>query len=100
VWPVLLLAVAVWFYRAALSENETALVMVDGEVKFFEVTRQTGSITDSDIERDTIHSWDMMVGNIRFTNANPALKKYMEGDKYRVYFTSTTYQILSAEKIS
>jgi hypothetical protein len=98
IWAVVLLFVAIWLFRAFFNRGETALEMVEGVVKFNETVSQTGSVMDSDIDRTTIHDYEMWVGATRFSNASPVLIKYMEGDTYTVYYTSSTHQVLSVEK--
>ena len=69
-------------------------------VNFVKVEHKTGSVTDSEIDRTTVHSYEMHVGSVAFSNANPALIELMQGDVYAVYYTSSTHQILSAELIA
>jgi hypothetical protein len=42
----------------------------------------------------------MHLGTESFSNANPALIEYMQGDVYAVYYAKDTKQILSVELIS
>jgi len=95
-----------------LADKELELATVESElflfdlryarrvVSFVKVGRKTGSITDAEVDRTTVHSYEMRVGGVQFDNANPALIEYMQGDIYAVYYTNSTRQILSVEFIS
>jgi len=100
IWVVVLLFVAIWLFRSFFFRSEIVVEKVEGVVKFNETVSQTGSIMDSDLDRTEIHDYEMWVGFTRFTNASPVLSKYMEGDTYTVYYTSSTHQVLSVEKSS
>ena len=69
-------------------------------VNFVKVESKTGSVTDLQINRRTVYSYEMRVGGVAFSNANPALIERMQGDIYAVYYTSSTRQILSAQFIT
>jgi len=98
--PVILLAVSVWLFSSTRTKVDDMVEKAEGEVNFVKVESQTGSVTDSDIDRMTVHSYEMRVGGVPFDNANPALIEYMQGDVYAVYYTNSTRQILSVEFIS
>jgi len=98
IWVVFLLLAAAWMFRSFFNPVKTELLKTEGEVKFIKVTSQTGSVMDADIDRQTLHSYEMWVEGVGFSNANPGLIKYMEGEKYTVYYLSSTEKILSAEK--
>ena len=98
--PVILLAVAGWFFSGSRNKIDQTLEKAEGVVNFIKVQSKTGSVTDSEIDRSTVYSYEMHVGGDSFRNANPALIEYMQGDVYAVYYTNSTRRILSAELIS
>ena len=98
--PMVLLGVAIWLFSSTFNKIDQTIEKAEGVVKFVLVKDQTGSVMDSDIDRITVESYQMFVGNKIFTNANPALIPHMQDDVYAVYYTNSTRQILSAELIS
>ncbi len=98
--PVVLIAISIWFFSGASNKTDTMIEKAEDVVNFVKVESKTGSIADSEIDRFTIQSYEMRVGGIAFTNANPALTEHMQGDVYAVYYTNSTQQVLSAEFIS
>ena len=98
--PVILLAVSGWLFSGARNKVDETVEKAEGVVNFVKVESKTGSVTDAEIDRTTVYSYEMHVGGVPFSNANPALIEYMQGDVYAVYYTNSTRQILSAEFIS
>jgi len=98
--PIILLAVSGWLYSGSRNKVDDTVEKVEGVVNFVKVESKTGSVTDLEINRTTVHSYEMHVGGMPFDNANPALIEIMQGDIYAVYYTNSTHQILSAEFIS
>jgi len=98
--PVILLAISGWLFSGTRTKVDDTVEKAEGVVNFVKVESQTGSVTDSDIDRTTVHSYEMHVGGDPFDNANPALIELMQGDVYAVYYTNSTRQILSVEFIS
>lgn len=98
--PVILLVVAGWLFSGTRNKVDDKVEKAEGVVNFVKVERKTGSITDSEIDRTTIQSYEMRVGGEHFDNANPTLIEYMQDDIYAVYYTNSTRQILSVEFIS
>ena len=97
---VALLAIFGWLVSGARNKVDDTVEKAEGVVNFIKVESKTGSVTDLEIDRTTVHSYEMRVGGVHFDNANPALIEYMQGDIYTVYYTNSTRQILSAEFIS
>ena len=97
--PVILLVIAGWLFSGARNNVDDKVEKTEGVVSFVKVESKTGSITDSEIDRTTVHSYEMHVGGVRFDNVNPALIEYMQGEIYAVYYTNSTRQILSVESI-
>jgi hypothetical protein len=98
--PVILLAAAGWLFSGSRNKIDETVEKAEGVVNFVKVQSKTGSVTDAEIDRTTVSSYEMHVGGVPFSNANPALIEFMQGDVYAVYYTSSTRQILSAEFIS
>ncbi len=98
--PVILLAISVWLFSGAFTKVDAAVEKTEGVVNFIKVERKTGSVTDAEIDRTVVHSYEMRVGGVAFSNANPALIEYMQGNIYAVYYTNSTHQVLSAEFIA
>jgi hypothetical protein len=98
--PVILLAISGWLFSGTRNKVDDKVERTEGVVNFVKVESKTGSITDAEIDRTTVHSYEMRVGGVHFDNANPALIEYMQGDMYTVYYTNSTKQILSVEFIS
>ena len=98
--PVILLAVAGWLFSGLRNKIDETVEKSEGVVNFIKVESKTGSVTDSEIDRMTVYSYEMRIGGVGFDNANPALIEYMQGDIYAVYYTNSTRQILSAEFVS
>jgi len=65
----------------------------------YNVSNNTGSANDAEIDRYTIESTSMNVGGDVFDNVSPAVVKYMEGKRVVVYYTSSTQQVLSVEVV-
>ena len=98
--PVILLAISGWLILGTRNKVDDSIEKAEGVVKFVKVESKTGSVTDFESDRITVHSYEMHIGGGHFDNANPAMIKYMEGDIYAVYYTNSTRQILSVELIS
>jgi len=98
--PIILLAITGWLFSGSRNKVDDVLEKTEGEVKFVKVQSKTGSVTDMEIDRMTVLSYEMHVGGVAFENANPALIEHMQGDIYAVYYTNSTRKILSAELIS
>jgi hypothetical protein len=98
--PVVLVGIAGWMFSGAANKVDDAIDVAEGVVEFVKVTSQTGFVSDAEIDRTTVHSYEMRVGWEAFSNANPALIEYMQGDTYAVYYTNSTRQILSVALIS
>jgi hypothetical protein len=88
------------FSRGLFTKVDYSLQKAEGEVQFVKVEKLSGSVTDPAYKRKKVESYEMHVGGEAFSNANPALVGYMQGDVYAVYYTKTTRQILSVEYIS
>jgi hypothetical protein len=97
---VILLFGAGWLFRGIHTEVDDAVQKVQGEVKFVKVEDKSGLMTEPAAQRMRVARYEMCVGPQVFSNVNPALVEYMQGEKYAVYFTKTTRQILSVEQIS
>ena len=98
--PVILLAITGWLFSGMRKKVDDIVEKTEGVVNFVKVESRTGSVTDLEIDRITVHSYEMRVGGVHFSNANPALIEHMQGDVYAVYYTNSTQQILSLEFIS
>jgi hypothetical protein len=98
IWVAVLMFVAIWLFRAFFKREDPVIAKAEGVVKFNQTVSQTGSVTDMEIDRTTIHDYEMWVGFTRFSHASPVLSKYMEGDTYTVYYISPTLTVLSVEK--
>ena len=96
---IILLLLAAWCYRGMRTEVDDTVQKVRGEVNFVKVEAKTGSITAPAAQRMTVSGYEMCVGSEVFKNINPALIEFMDGKDYTVYFTKTTRQILSVEKL-
>ncbi|MBL8049907.1 MAG: hypothetical protein JNM46_01680 [Anaerolineales bacterium] len=88
------------FGRGLFNKVDYSVQKAQGEVQFVKVEKLSGSPTDPTYKRKKVESYEMHVGGESFSNANPALIEYMQGDVYAVYYTKTTRQILSVEYIS
>lgn len=95
---VILLLLAAWSFRGIHTEVDDPVQKVQGEVNFVKVENKT--MTEPAAQRMTVSRYEMCVGPQVFGNVNPALIEYMQGEKYIVYFTKTTRQILSVEQIA
>ena len=98
--PIILLAISGWLFSGTRNKVDERLEKTEGVVNFVKVESKTGSVADAEIDRTTVHSYEMRVGGVHFDNANLALIETMQGDMYAVYYTNSTRQILSAEFIS
>lgn len=98
--PIILLAITGWLFSGSRNKVDQMIEKAEGVVNFVKVESKTGSVTDFEIDRTTVYSYEMRVGGVGFNNANPALIEHMQGDIYAVYYTNSTRQILSAEFIS
>jgi len=96
----ILLLITLWVMRGVFTKVDSTIVMAEGTVEFVKVVSQTGSMTDPSYKRSNVSSYEMRVGGDAFSNANPALIEYMQGDVYAVYYTKATRQILSVEFVS
>jgi hypothetical protein len=94
------LLLSAWLFRSLHTEVEDMIQKVQGEVNFVKVEKKTGTTTTSASQRMKVSSYEMCVGSEVFSNVNPALIEFMDGNNYTVYFTKTTRQILSVEKTS
>ncbi len=88
------------FGRGLFTKLDYSVQKAEGEIQFVKVEKLSGSASDPTYKRQTVSSYEMHVGGESFSNANPALIEIMQGDAYAVYYTKTTRQILSAERIS
>lgn len=88
------------FGRGLFTKVDYSVQKAEGEVQFVKVEKLSGSVSDPSYKRQTVSSYEMHVGGESFSNTNPALIEIMEGDVYAVYYTKTTRQILSVERIS
>jgi len=98
--PVILLGISWWLFSGSRNKVDETVEKTEGVVNFVKVESKTGSVTDFEVDRTTVHSYEMRVGGVPFDNANPALIEYMQGDIFAVYYTSSTRQILSVEFVS
>jgi len=97
---LILLLMAAWLFRSIHTEVDDTVQKVQGEVNFVKVENKTGTKTTAASQRTTVSGYEMCVGREVFSNIDPALIESMNGERYTVYFTKTTRQILSVEKIS
>lgn len=99
-WIGLILAMffASIFSRGLFTKVDYSVQKTEGEVQFIKVEKKTGSVSDPAYKRQTVSSYEMHVGGESFSNANPALIEYMQGDVYAIYYAKGTRQILSVEK--
>ena len=97
---IILLAITGWLFSGSRNKVDKVLEKAEGVVNFVKVESKTGSVTDAEIDRMTVYSYEMHVGGVHCDNANPALIEHMQGDIYAVYYTNSTQQILSAEFIA
>lgn len=88
------------FGRGLSTKVDYSVQKAEGEVQFVKVEKLSGSATDPAHKRKKVESYEMHVGAESFSNANPALIEYMQGDIYAVYYAKDTKQILSVELIS
>lgn len=88
------------FGRGVLTKVDYSVQKAQGEVSFEKVEKLSGSVTDPAYKRKKEESYQMYVGTEIFTNANPALIEYMQGDMYAVYYLKDTRKIISVELIS
>ena len=98
--PVILFSISIWLVWGTFNRVDTVVARAEGVVNFVKVVSKTGSVTDAEIDRTEVSSYEMHVGGVAFDNANPALIEYMQGDTYAIYYTNSTRQILSAERIA
>lgn len=88
------------FSRGLFTKVDYSVQKAEGEVQFVKVEKLSGSISDPAYKRNKVKSYEMHLGTESFSNANPALIEYMQGDVYAVYYAKDTKQILSVELIS
>jgi hypothetical protein len=98
--PVVLVGIAGWLFSGVVNKVDRSVEVAEGVVEFVKVVNKTGFVSDAEIDRNSITSYEMQVGGVVFSNANPALIPYMQGDTYAVYYTNSTHQILSVALIS
>lgn len=91
---------ATFFARGLFNKIDYSVQRVQGEVQFVKVEKLSGSPADPIHKRKKEISYAMQVGSESFSNANPALTEYMQGNIYAVYYTKDTRKILSVELIS
>jgi hypothetical protein len=96
---IVLLLLAAWLFRALRTKVDDAVQKVQGEVNFVKAETAPAPGAESS-DHKTRSSYKMQVGTEVFSNIDPALIEYMEGDTYAVYYTKTTKYILSVEKIT
>ncbi len=96
----ILLVLAAWMLKGMFNKVDDSVQKAEGRVEFVKVERLSGSPTDAQHTRHTVSSYEMRVGGDTFSNANPALTEYMQGDVFAVYYTKATRKILSVEFIS
>jgi hypothetical protein len=96
---VILLLLAAWLFRGIHTDVDDTVQKVQGEVNFVKIENKTGSGTVPAAQRTTVSGYEMCVGSEIFSNVNPALIEFMEGELYIVYFTKNTRQVLSVEKV-
>ena len=97
---IIALLLSAWLFRSLHSEVDDTIQKVQGEVNFVKVEKKTGTTTTPASQRMKVSSYEMCVGSEVFSNVNPALIEFMDGNHYTVYFTKTTRQILSVEKMA
>jgi hypothetical protein len=97
---VILLLLSAWLFRSIHSEVDDTIQKVQGEVNFVKVENKMGTMTTPALQRRKVSGYEMCVGSEVFSDVNPALIEFMDGNNYTVYFTKTTRQILSVEKTS
>lgn len=88
------------FSRGLFTKVDYSVQKAEGEVQFIKVEKLSGSVSDLAYKRKKVESYEMHVGGESFSNSNPALIEYMQGDVYAVYYAKDTKQILSLELIS
>ena len=88
------------FARGLFTKVDYSVQKAQGEVQFVKVEKKSGSVSDPAYKRQTVTSYEMHVGAESFSNANPALIEYMQGDVYAIYYAKDTRKILSVELIS
>jgi hypothetical protein len=96
---IISLLLSAWLFRSLHTEVDDTIQKVQGKVNFVKVEKKTGTTTTPASQRMKVSGYEMGVGTEVFSNVNPALIDFMDGNHYTVYFTKRTRQILSVEKI-
>lgn len=92
----------IFFYLlwAVLNPKKDGVAKAEGVVKFIKVAKQTGTVADREIDRDTYYVYEMWVGETWFSSGDSKLIPYMEGDSFTVFYNTATGRILSVEEMA
>jgi hypothetical protein len=92
----------IFFYLlwAVLNPKKDVVAKAEGEVKFIKVAKQTGTVADKEIDRDTYYVYEMWVGETWFSSGDANLIPHMEGGSFTVFYNTATGRLLSVEELA